>query len=417
MADPMRILVVADRFPWPPTGGGQLRLAATIEALADGAALDFFFLSDKSAPEPVVPTAVTVSRVGCVPYPQMARSWRWRAGWLARGGTPMEVAVRRYDPLPAQVFASWTADHYDLVWFNTLTTFAWLGRPRLGPTVVDLDNLESEKERQRGRLQRRSDPTTGVVGRFRQSAIRIQTAVNAGDWKGLERSAARSVARVVLCSEVDVGRSGLDNAVVIPNTYRRPSRPLGRPQVTGEPTILFQGTLEYGPNVDAARWLARDLAPRIRARVPDTRIRLVGNTIAEVERLHHPPQVTVVGRVPAMEQELARADLAVVPLRSGSGTRLKILESFAHRLPVVSTTLGAEGLDVEDGVHLLVADDADGFAAACERLLTDGDLRVRIADAAEQHFLDRFAWPVVAERIRTLALDASGTGTRRQVED
>jgi glycosyltransferase involved in cell wall biosynthesis len=118
-----------------------------------------------------------------------------------------------------------------------------------------------------------------------------------------------------------------------------------------------------------------------------------------------------------MEPELARADLAVVPLRSGSGTRLKILESFAHRLPVVSTTLGAEGLDVEDGVHLLVADDAGGFAAACERLLTDDDLRVRIADAAEQHFLDHFDWPVVAERIRTLALDTSGTGTGRQVED
>ena len=69
-----------------------------------------------------------------------------------------------------------------------------------------------------------------------------------------------------------------------------------------------------------------------------------------------------------MEPELAQADVAVVPIRYGSGTRLKILESFAHRVPVVSTTIGAEGLQVEHGVHLLLADDPEAFAAACERL-------------------------------------------------
>ena len=109
-----------------------------------------------------------------------------------------------------------------------------------------------------------------------------------------------------------------------------------------------------------------------------------------VQRQHRPPAVTVVGTVPAMEPELARADVAVVPIRYGSGTRLKILESFAHRVPVVSTTIGAEGLEVVDGVHLLLADDPDAFAAACQRLLTEPDLRKRLVDAAEELYRERF---------------------------
>ena len=90
----------------------------------------------------------------------------------------------------------------------------------------------------------------------------------------------------------------------------------------------------------------------VRAHVPDFQVRLVGKPVPGVERLHAPPEMTVVGVVPTMESELARADIAVVPIRYGSGTRFKILESFAHRVPVVSTTVGAEGLRVENGVHL-----------------------------------------------------------------
>jgi glycosyltransferase involved in cell wall biosynthesis len=109
-----------------------------------------------------------------------------------------------------------------------------------------------------------------------------------------------------------------------------------------------------------------------------------------------------------MEPELARADLAVVPVRYGGGTRLKILESFAHRVPVVSTTVGAEGLDVEDGVHLLLADEPDDFALACERLLTDAALRSRVVDAAHERYLQRYESSVARQRIRRVAADVAG---------
>ena len=110
------------------------------------------------------------------------------------------------------------------------------------------------------------------------------------------------------------------------------------------------------------------------------------------------------GRVPEIEPELARADIAVVPLRIGSGTRLKILESFAHRIPVVSTTVGADGLDVENGVHLLLADRPEDFALACRRLVEDPALtRPALVDAAEQRYLERYEWSVATSRIQQLS--------------
>jgi glycosyltransferase involved in cell wall biosynthesis len=113
-----------------------------------------------------------------------------------------------------------------------------------------------------------------------------------------------------------------------------------------------------------------------------------------------------------MEPELARADLVVVPLRYGSGTRFKILEAAAHRIPVVSTTLGAEGLGFEDGRHLLIADDAAGFASACVRLLEDTALRRRLADEAESAFLAHFEWSSLRARIRDVAVQVASAGAQ-----
>jgi len=221
------------------------------------------------------------------------------------------------------------------------------------------------------------------------------------------------VDRVVVCSSSDATRSGLANAEVVENWYSRPMRPVGRVEVGDPPVILFQGTLNYQPNVDAATWLVDDLAPRIRNRVPDLRIRLVGQTVPPVDRLDDPPAVTVVGRVPDMTPELAQADIAVVPLLVGSGSRLKIIESFAHRIPVVSTSIGADGLDVEDGVHLLIADDPDTFADCCRRLLTDTDLRRQLADAGEELFLVHYQWTGAKGDIQALVRAVAGPGDGR----
>jgi glycosyltransferase involved in cell wall biosynthesis len=120
------------------------------------------------------------------------------------------------------------------------------------------------------------------------------------------------------------------------------------------------------------------------------------------------PSVTVTGQVPDITAELSQADVIVIPLRYASGTRVKILEAFAHRVPVVSTTVGAEGLEVRPGTHLLVADDAGGIAEACARLLSDDALRRAIVDQAHALFVARYESSIIQEEIAALARELAG---------
>ena len=159
----------------------------------------------------------------------------------------------------------------------------------------------------------------------------------------LHANVARSVEGVVVCSELDRRRLGAENVHVIPNSYAYQHQPLGWPTVGHPPVITFPGVLKYPPNEDGAAWPVREIVPWMRERMPEVQIRLVGTATPEIEKLHDPPGVSVTGLVPDIGTELAIADVVAVPLRYGGGTRIKILEAFAHRIPVVSTTPGAAG--------------------------------------------------------------------------
>jgi glycosyltransferase involved in cell wall biosynthesis len=141
--------------------------------------------------------------------------------------------------------------------------------------------------------------------------------------------------------------------------------------------------------------------------MPDVRIRLVGVTTPALAELADPPAVTFAGQVEDIGAELAHADLVVVPIRFGSGTRVKVIEAFAHRVPVVSTTLGAEGLGAVDGEHLLIADGAEDLARACARLLGDDSLRARLVDAAYELFLTDLQRDRAMESVRGVAREAA----------
>lgn len=197
--------------------------------------------------------------------------------------------------------------------------------------------------------------------------------------------------------------------MVIPNGFDAPSRPRGHLEVADPPTILFQGDLRYAPNADAAAYLVREVGPHLRAAIPGVKIRLVGVNDWRVQGLHGPPHVTVTGFVPHIEEELARADVIVAPIRFGGGTRIKILEGFAHRIPVVTTTSGAQGLDVADGTHLAIADTPAGLAARTAAVLSDGGERSAMTDAAHALFIDRYQWSAARQHIQELVRAVAAT--------
>ena len=167
---------------------------------------------------------------------------------------------------------------------------------------------------------------------------------------------------------------------VVPNTIALPPPPPARPPAPAG-RILFVGNLSYLPNVEGIRGFVRDVWPRLRATPGDAvTLRIAGSAPArEIAALAALPGIELVPDPPAMEPHYAWADLAVIPLAAGGGTRIKLLEAFAHGVPVVATTIGAEGVPAQDGVHLLLADSAADFAQACAELLRDAPFAQRLA--------------------------------------
>lgn len=172
-------------------------------------------------------------------------------------------------------------------------------------------------------------------------------------------------------------------------------RPIPRaPNAKG---ILSLATMMWPPNVDGVLWFARSIYPQIRRAVDDARFYVVGQRpVAEVRALpESDPSIEVTGYVPDPTQYIANSACLIVPLRSGGGMRVKILEALARGIPVVSTTIGYEGIDLTPGKHLLVADTPEEFAAAVTRLLRDPALGEQLAAAGRERLLERYDWRAV----------------------
>jgi glycosyltransferase involved in cell wall biosynthesis len=171
---------------------------------------------------------------------------------------------------------------------------------------------------------------------------------------------------------------------VVPNVAPAGAKPGPRQRFCRRRTILFVGSMGYAPNDDAARWLLTRIWPRLR-RANRTPVRLVllgSNPSPSLVRLGGRSDVRVTGTVADVAAYYRHADLVVIPVRAGGGTRIKLLEAAAHALPIVSTTLGAEGTAFRHGHELLLADSADGFARACVHLLQNRAHASRLAGRA-----------------------------------
>jgi glycosyltransferase involved in cell wall biosynthesis len=161
--------------------------------------------------------------------------------------------------------------------------------------------------------------------------------------------------------------------------------------------VTFVGAMDWEPNVDGVEYFCNEIWPAIRAEVPEARFRIVGrNPDRRVQRWAS-DSVEVTGRVPSVVEHLRQSAVVIVPLRIGGGTRLKIYEAMASGKAVVSTTVGAEGLDIHHGRDIMLADDARSFAQAVIMLLRDRELRRRYERAAGETAA-RCDWPAIGER-------------------
>jgi glycosyltransferase involved in cell wall biosynthesis len=178
------------------------------------------------------------------------------------------------------------------------------------------------------------------------------------------------------------------------------------PPASGDPpVIVFTGSMDWEPNVDAVEYFCRDVWPAVLAKFPNARFEIVGrNPAPRVQRLAS-GSIIVTGTVPSITDHLRNATVVVVPLRMGGGTRLKIFEAMAMAKAMVSTPIGAEGLDVTHGRDLVLADDAPSFAAGILQLLRDPVLRTRYEEAAAK-LAAQYDWSHIARKFAEVLQEA-----------
>jgi polysaccharide biosynthesis protein PslH len=280
----------------------------------------------------------------------------------------------------------------------------WQAPPgaKIPAVVVDSHNIDYDLARQYTR-------TGGSLLR------RLYAEAN---WRKLRREELRTYGRadgVYLCSVADQQRL-LDDipaarTMVIPNAadvdFYKP-RPTD-PKPDGR-TIVFFGLMSYMPNIDGATWFIQEIWPRIAEANPDARCKIIGGSPSPQLLALAGPRIEFTGFVPDLRPHLAEAAAVIVPLRLGGGTRLKIVEAMAMGKAMVSTKLGAEGIDAARGRDILIEDQPDAFADAVIRLLAEPELAVRIGHSARQLSEARYAWSAAAKALEGFyreILDAS----------
>ena len=405
----MKVLVVA--VLGSLRGGTAVRLALTVEALARLADVHLFVVTEEDQSGPV-PGADHAVRVGTA-HRRRPGLWAQALRWTTRPALPDHLARLDLDPA-ADALRAFAPPDRELTWL--CKPDSWLLARTAGvlwpTTICDIDDLDDDGLRSMAAL-RTADVApppefTGAAGSLRL----LRARVDASRWRSFRETVAAR-AFTVVCSEFDRARSGLASAAVVPNGYPAPGAPSPAepPAAAATTTAVFVGSFHYLPNLDAARWMAKAIAPELRRLDPSATLRLVGDGPPEMSRLARVDGVSWTGAVADTGPELRGASVALVPLRAGSGTRVKILEAWAHGVPVVSTPLGAEGLDAHDGEDLLLAAGAPALAAAVHALRDDDALRRRLVEAGTRRWLAHHSPDAVAEAVASVvrgALQSAG---------
>jgi glycosyltransferase involved in cell wall biosynthesis len=266
---------------------------------------------------------------------------------------------------------------HDLTWVHTIRTANLFGIDRWHDSVLDVDDLPSSlyasKARAGGILPRR-------LLDWRLSWI----------WRRREGLLSRRFDVLTVCSEEDRKRlGGLGPIHIIPNGFNTPATSSRIP--SEPPRIGFIGLCDYRPNQEGVQWFIREAWPLIKREITRAELRLVGrDSDGALTKLG--PDIVGLGWVEDPGDEIATWSAMIVPIRFGGGTRIKIVDGFARRCPVVATRMGAFGYAVRDGREILLADSAHDFASACVRLIRDLRLGEILSERAHQSFLQHWTW-------------------------
>jgi glycosyltransferase involved in cell wall biosynthesis len=274
-------------------------------------------------------------------------------------------------------------EQHDVAWVHTIKTANVLGIHRWPHSVLDIDDIPSRL------YQSSASASVTAVRRLLDHRMSLI-------WKRRQRRLAERFSLMLVCSEDDRDYLGMERVRVLPNGFERVCAVERRPF---EPhRIGFIGTFQWAPNVEAMQWFCKDVWPLIKRELPGARLRIAGEGTEVTSGWGD--SVEGLGRIEDAASEIATWSTMVVPVRIGGGTRIKILEAFARRCPVVATTLGAFGHNLRDGEELFLADRADVFASRCIELIRSPQLATAMAARAYRRFSTSWTWDSYGDIVR-----------------
>ncbi len=393
----MNILFITYGLPVPPDSGARIRDFNLISRVASKhevsvlSLLEFPDELDRAEPLRAICNHVdgVVARRNGLQTAVTAM-----AGFLE--GRPAATVPFYYRELAQRIRDLTASQHFDLVQIEH--SFLAPYRDALAPgfrgvTVLSLHNIGSQQ------YQSMYDMSSGMA--------RLPAAMKRFLMHGWEGGYAEKFDCTIVVSERDRERlleaaPGCRVSVIENGVDCEKLQPLDRPH-RDRKELLFVGTMGYLPNRDGARFFCREILPVIRESLPDCRLTIAGSGgIEHLSDLARPGLIEITGRVADLQPYYSRSQVAVVPLRSGGGSRLKILEAMALGRPVVSTTLGREGLDLADGREILMADDPVAFARQVVALLEDEQRWDDQVSAARLRVERSYDWNLIAGRLDAL---------------
>lgn len=391
-----RLFIFLPYVPYPLRRGVYQRVYHLTEELAKHYEVDLLCLSsEEEDPEHLPRFEAFCRRVTFVPFAHPP----WAKFLSDRIWHPLPTTVRHWwsEEALTALRAFVANQHYDLVQFCDLVLWPYIKEvfPNHPARIIDRSRVDWLYQTEVFQTKKHS-----LVGA-------LMAKENLWKIARLEREIARELSLAVVCGVDDrtflheqLGTS--DRVFVLANgantDFFNPAEWPAKP--THHPSALFCGALDYEPNTDGLEWYFREIHPLVLAKRPDFRVTLVGKSPTPAMRaLAKLPSVDFAGEVPDVRPFYQQSWLQIVPLRIGGGTRLKIAEGLAMANPVVSTTLGAQGLDLVHDQHLLMADSPAAFAEAILRYLNEPTARHAQAEAGRQHILDHFTWPALGAKL------------------
>lgn len=394
----MKILWVKSDFLHPTNGGGQIRTLETLKRLHHRHEIHFAALDLPQPGAGFGRTSEYCTKAYPVSHPVPRKSGPHYWVELASGPwTNMPLPMRRYrsSALLRLVETLTRLEKFDTIVCDFLASAANV--PELGNAVLFQHNVESMIWQRH--IEHAPSPWHRAYYRGQyERMLRYEAEVCRAAKKIIAVSGAdaRAIRSLYGATGVYSVPTGVDTEYFAP-----PCAPIAPRR-----DLVFVGAMDWRPNIDGLKWFIAEVLPLIRARRPDCSLAVVGrHPAAEVRKIAKTdPYIHVTGTVDDVRPYLWESKVSIVPLRVGGGTRLKIYEAMAANIPVVSTLVGAEGLDIRDGENIAIADSPQEFAERCLALLGDAGARRRMAATAWEMIAACYSWEVVSSKFEQLLL-------------